>query len=632
MNQNRNAVLAIAALVGLAVAIEYYFVLHVEPRESSWYQTVLSFFVKAGWLLRVLFAVLTTVLFMYADEGKSYWQARRRKKLPLRQQLALLTGFLLSAGLLAGVHRFPGLFPWLLPAAVTMVAGFGAAVGYWILRQGPPNPLPEDRKKGVSAKGFQFRTTTGAWVKMPKLFRGVLIVAGPGGGKTYTWAKPFIRQSMEQDFCGILYDIKFPELTEYAYHYRKLNPKASAKFCILNMHDMNRTHRLNPIAVEYLPSISHAEEYAIALVKNLQPENIDKPDFWSRSSTAVVTSIIWYLRKHHPLQCTLPHVVTLLTKIPYSRMMTLLSRDAECLSYVMSVVTAMDNKAADQLSGVMGTLQVVVAKLATPEIFWVMSATDPGFSMNLNKKNDPIFLCLGGQRGSEALRPVLGLYCTVALKLMNQEGKHHSIVLLDEAPTIYIPNFEQIPATGRSSQIATVFMCQDFAQIQKYYGEKETRMLLGTLQNQLYGNTTNIDTAKVASQLIGRHEVIVAEETRTKGPHFDLGSLLDHRAASGRSQGSINYRRQEKPIIYPEYMNEFDEGEFVGVTVGTTYGKFWGTLAPEPDEGSIDPLPAFSVQHDLRTNMDNIVLDCADILGLSDDEIGHLLTPFEPVS
>jgi len=36
-------------------------------------------------------------------------------------------------------------------------------------------------------------------------------------------------------------------------------------------------------------------------------------------------------------------------------------------------------------------------------------------------------------------------------------------------------------------------------------------------------------------------------------------------------------------------------------------------------------LPKFSTQHDLQTNMDSIVLDCATILGLEDKEIEKLL-------
>ncbi|WP_019991021.1 type IV secretory system conjugative DNA transfer family protein [Rudanella lutea] len=632
MNQNRNAVLLLATVAGLLAAGEYYLLLHIAPQDAGWYVKLLNLYSRGGWLFRLLFAALVPLSFALPDDTKSFGsgrpaELRRDKRPPLKVQLGVLAGYVVGALLLAVAHRFPYQFAYMVPVGAGLSSLFGIGVGQWLLRPQPKRPIVEDKKAGVAKKGFEFRTTTGGYIKVPNPFRGVFITGGPGSGKSESLAKPFIRQAIEQDYCGILYDVKFPELTKYAYHYRKQNPDATSRFCVLNFQDMNRTHRLNPIAPENLLSITYAEEYALALLKNLQEEIIEKQDFWSRSCTAVLTGLIWYLRKHHPAQCTLPHVVTLITKMPYDKLMTLIGSDSECLSYVMSVITAIGNKSADQLSGVIGTLQNILAKLATPEVFWVMSATDEGFSMDLNNPENPIFLCLGGDRELiDALRPLLGLYTTVAVKRMNRQGKHHSILLLDEAPTIYIPNFEQIPATGRSSQIATVYMCQDLSQVRKYYGEKESQMILGTLSNQFYGAVSSAETAKYVSQLIGKHEVITPEETRDNSPAFDIGSLFDAKHQPQRNRRTIAYRKQERPIVNPEDLHEFDKGEFIGFTVESKQGRFWGRIALEPEVQPVKNLPKFSTQHDLQTNMDSIVLDCATILGLEDTAVEKLLS------
>lgn len=628
MNQIRNAVLLFVAFAALIVGGEYFLLLYVTPQDTNWYTKLLGVYMKGGWLFRLLFALLIPMVFAIPDDTKSYRELRKYKRPTMRTQLIALVGYLIGVLLLATAHQFPNQFAYVMPIGAAVSTLFGIAVGYWMLRPQPKRPIVEDRKPGVAKKGFQFRTTTGGWIKIPNPFRGIFITGGPGSGKSESLAKPLIRQGLAQNYCGILYDVKFPELTEYAYHYRRLNPDATTRFCIVNFQDMNRTHRLNPIAPENIPSITYAEEYALALLKNLQQETIEKQDFWSRSCTAVLTGLIWYLRKHHPAQCTLPHTVTLITKMPYDRLMTMLGNDPECLSYVMSIITAMGNKSADQLSGVMGTLQVMLAKLATPEVFWVMSATDDGFSMDLNNPDHPIFLCLGGDREvMDSLRPILGLYSTVAVKRMNRKGKHHSILLLDEAPTIYIPNFEQIPATGRSSQIATVYMCQDLSQVRKYYGERESQMILGTLSNQFYGSVSSAETAKYISQLIGKHEVITPEESRDSSSSFDVGSLFDSRHQPQRGRRTISYRKQERPIVNPEDIHEFDKGEFIGFTVESNSGRFWGRIAIEPDEqGPVQPLKKFSSQHDLQTNMDSIILDCATILELDDKAVEKLLS------
>ena len=631
MNQNRYIVFLLITLAAVLVGSEYYFLLHVAPRDAAWYTRLLTLFMKGGWLFRLLFTLMVPMLSALPDKTKAYREVRHLKRPALWMQLTAVAGYLFGTGLLTMAHRFPYQFTYIVPVGGGLSLLFGVAVGYWLLRPAPKSPMSEDRRQGVAKKGFQLQLASGAWVKVPNPFRGIFIAGGPGSGKSDSWAKPLIRQALDQDYCGILYDVKFPELTEYAYHYRQLNPEATTRFCILNFKDMDRTHRLNPIAPANIPSITYAEEYAIALIRNLQTETIERPDFWSRSSVALITGVIWYLRKHHKEQCTIPHVVTLITKTPYDKLINMIGKDPECLSYVMSIVTAISNKSGDQLSGVIGTLQVAMAKLATPEVFWVMSATDEGFSMDLNNSNQPIFLCLGGDREvTESLRPLLGLYSTVATKRMNRAGKHHSVLLLDEAPTIYIPNFEQIPATGRSSQIATVFMCQDLSQVRKYYGDKETQMILGTLSNQIYGAVSSAETARYVSQLFGKHEVITPEESRDNSSSFDIGSLFNERHQPQRSRSTISFRKQERPIINPDDLHTFGKGEFIGYTVEAKHGRFWGTIALEPDKYSpVKPLSKFSTQHDLKTNMDSIILDCATILGLDDKSIANLLSTEE---
>lgn len=44
-------------------------------------------------------------------------------------------------------------------------------------------------------------------------FRGVLIVGGPGSGKSASIINPIISQAMEKKFTGIIYYWKYPELS-----------------------------------------------------------------------------------------------------------------------------------------------------------------------------------------------------------------------------------------------------------------------------------------------------------------------------------------------------------------------------------------------------------------------------------
>ena len=70
------------------------------------------------------------------------------------------------------------------------------------------------------------------------------------------------------------------------------------------------------------------------------------------------------------------------------------------------------------------------------------------------------------------------------MRQMNKPNQQKSVVLLDEAPTIYIPNIEQIPATARSNKIATIFGVQDFSQLVDNYGQDKAQIILANLGNQ----------------------------------------------------------------------------------------------------------------------------------------------------
>ena len=87
---------------------------------------------------------------------------------------------------------------------------------------------------------------------------------------------------------------------------------------------------------------------------------------------------------------------------------------------------------------------------------------------------------------------------------MNQAGKHHSAVLLDEAPTLYIPKLEIIPATARSNKVSISFFAQDISQIVSQYGQKNADLIISLLNNQFFGRVSSQKTAEYVSKLFGK--------------------------------------------------------------------------------------------------------------------------------
>src|SRR5690606_18645134 len=165
----------------------------------------------------------------------------------------------------------------------------------------------------------------------------------------------------------------------------------------------------------------------------------------------------------------------------------------------------------------------------------------------------------------DTFSPVISLIITVALKQMNKQGKHKSFVLLDEAPTLYIPKFEMIPATARSNKVASVYMAQDYAQMQDMYGRDKAEVIIANLSNQFYGKVSSVQTAKAVSEMIGKEERSITNYSKSNS-----------RGSKGIRNFSHNtsISQQERSIIKPQEVMQLYPGEFVGQTVESSIPYF----------------------------------------------------------
>jgi type IV secretory pathway TraG/TraD family ATPase VirD4 len=192
-------------------------------------------------------------------------------------------------------------------------------------------------------------------------------------------------------------------------------------------------------------------------------------------------------------------------------LLDLLAKDYQCASMIRSILTAVENGASKQTAGMISTLQLALARINTPEICYVLSGNE--FSLDFNDPANPKVFCIGTSPTlCETFSPVISRLITVALKQMNQQGKHHSFVLLDEGPTLYVPKLDQLPATARSNKVATIYMVQDFSQMKKLYGQNEADALISNLNNQFFGRVASLSTAEYVSRLFGKEDRLLRSE------------------------------------------------------------------------------------------------------------------------
>jgi type IV secretory pathway TraG/TraD family ATPase VirD4 len=235
------------------------------------------------------------------------------------------------------------------------------------------------------------------------------------------------------------------------------------------------------------------------------------------------------------------------------------------------------------------------------------------FSLDINDPKAPKMLCIGTSPTlADTFSPVISCLMTVALKLMNSQGKHHSYVLLDEGPTLYIPKFDQLPATARSNKVATIYMAQDFSQMKKEYGQNEAEAITGNLNNQFFGRVANLHTAEYVSRIFGKEDRLMRSEGLSNSQPNAISLGLDGRTSAGSTGNSVNYSLQERNRIYPQELLNLDVGQFVGTTVETANPEFCVHFTPTDfPAGKIAP---FAEGVDVDTNYKRIVLEVEAIL------------------
>ena len=401
---------------------------------------------------------------------------------------------------------------------------------------------------------FVFETNNGL-ISLENPYRGIYIQGGAGSGKSASIFEPIIQQLGAKNFAGILYDFKSPELTEKVFlSYENSNIKVKN----IDFKHPFLSNRVNPIEPMYLSKAAIANEYSQVIINNLLPESIKKMDFWLGSARNILSGVMWWLRQKHPHICTLPHVITFIIHTPIDILVKEISKDYEAGGMVASLRESIDRGSERTVAGMLATLQNALSILNSPDIFWILSSND--VDLHLNNPENPQFLCIGNDSTLPTVyTPAISLIIAVALKQMNQPNQQKSVVLLDEAPTIFIPNIEQIPATARSNKIATVFGVQDYAQLVDKYGEDKAQVIISNLGNQFFGRTTNYKTAEMVQNLFSKKDELFISKNEGAGTSGRFVHL-DNNNSTGTSENI-----QERHRVKINEIVNLSQGEFYGI-------------------------------------------------------------------
>jgi len=388
-----------------------------------------------------------------------------------------------------------------------------------------------------------------SWINITNPFRGLLVIGSPGSGKSYFVIRHVINQHIQKGYCMLLYDFKYDDLSKIAYNAVLKHHKAYAvkpRFYVINFEDLSHSHRCNPLDPASMTDITDATEASRTIMMGLNREWIKKQgDFFVESPINFVTAVIWFLKKYEDGKyCTLPHVIELM-QADYKSLFSLLETEPEVEVLVNPFISAWKNQAFDQLEGQVASAKISMARLASPQLYYVLSGND--FTLDLNNPKSPKVICMGNNpQKQQVYGAVLSLYISRTIKLVNQKNKLKASLIFDEFPTIYFNGMDTLVATARSNKVAATLAVQDYSQLKKDYGRDQAEVILNIVGNIISGQASG-ETAKHLSERFGK----IMQERES--------------VSINSSDTSISKSTQLDEAIPPSKIASLSSGAFVGM-------------------------------------------------------------------
>lgn len=395
-----------------------------------------------------------------------------------------------------------------------------------------------------------------SWINVINPFRSLLVIGTPGAGKSYFVVRHIITQHIRKGFTMFIYDFKYDDLSRITYNtllnYSHIYP-VKPKFYVINFEDLSRTHRCNPLDPATMEDITDATESSRTIMLGLNRDWIKKQgDFFVESPINFVTAMIWFLRKHQDGKfCTLPHVIELM-QLDYPHLFKLLRTEPEIDVLINPFESAFHNEAMEQLEGQIASAKIGMARLSSPQLYYVLSGND--FTLDINNPKDPKIVCTGNNPQKQQIYgAVLSLYISRVIKLVNKKHQQKCSLVFDEFPTIYFNGIDSLIATARANKVATSLAVQDYSQLKKDYGKDQAEVIMNIVGNVISGQVVG-DTAKLLSERFGK---IVQERESI---------------SINTTETSISRSTQLDAAIPPSKIAALSSGEFVG------------TVADDPDQ------------------------------------------------
>jgi len=405
------------------------------------------------------------------------------------------------------------------------------------------------------------------YINLINIFRAVLVMGTPGSGKTFGTFLAGIYQLMMKRFTFLVYDFKFPDLTEYTYHsHQKMlttlpSDVVAPTFHIISLENTLYSERCNVFQSFVMKDfVVDAVGLMKAFFIALNPSWKNKEgDFFPESAINLGSAATWALSLYTPkgkkkgAYCTLPHVIEFLCQDVETVIDVLLSiKDPSLTNVVRPFQEAKNNEVMEQLQGQMGSVRIVLSRLTSPKLYWMLTEAEQAepFNLELNSKQNPKVLCMANSGQNQGVNNiVLSLFLVQICRFCNKKNQQPLAMMLDEAVTLSFPRgtLDTIVATGRDRLISVWIGIQDKSQLIRDMGRDVADAIFKMVSNILSGSVHD-ESAKILSDRMG--EIRIMKKTPNES-----------------SEGEISYSYSEayQKILPESFISKMSQGTMAGI-------------------------------------------------------------------
>lgn len=238
--------------------------------------------------------------------------------------------------------------------------------------------------------------------------------------------------------------------------------------------------------------------------KTIDPETgMIKPTGIVRDAMGNVKEPAYWLGKYSDM----PHILSFLNE-SYETIFEVLMTDTEVAPLLGPFRTAFDNKAMEQLEGMIGTLRVFTSRLATKESYWIFSKEGDDFDLKVSDPNHPSYLLIANDPEMESIIGALNalILNRLVTRVNTGQGKNVPVsIIVDELPTLYFHKIDRLIGTARSNKVSVTLGFQELPQLEADYGKTGMQKIITTVGNVVSGSARAKETLEwLSNDIFGK--------------------------------------------------------------------------------------------------------------------------------